>query len=126
MELECSPDLLAEVRQLADHVAGAAQLPDRRRYPVVLAVHEAVVNAMQHGCRFSGKVRIVACLDADGVTFTIADPGPPFALEPSASADLEGRGRGLLLIFAAMDRVDQNPLPDGKEIRLTARLRSGG
>jgi anti-sigma regulatory factor (Ser/Thr protein kinase) len=118
--VELEPDFgrLADARTLVDTVADLAGVSGRTRYMLKLAVHEALVNAMQHGARFAAPVWLTACLDAQTVSFAVGDPGDPFDLEPDHAPGLQDRGRGLLLILSCMDEVTQAPLERGKEVRL--------
>ena len=122
--VELDPELgrLADARRLVDTVADLAAVSDRTRYMLKLAVHEALVNAMQHGARFAAPVWLTACLDAHAVSFAVGDPGGPFDLEPDQQPGLQDRGRGLLLILSCVDEVSQAPLERGKEVRLLKRL----
>jgi len=122
MELSPDPACLADARRFAQRAVDASGLDDRSRYELIVAVHEAVVNAMQHGSSAGQSVRVTSCRDERAVSFTIADRGRDFTLEPSTSPDLEARGRGLTLMFHAVDEISQHQLPDGKEIRMTKWL----
>ena len=124
--IDLEPDLrqLAEARSFVDRVADRAEVSERTRYRLKLAVHEAVVNAMQHGAQFCAPVRLTACLEPHTVSFTVGDPGEPFTLvELDPAPGLHARGRGLILMQSCVDEVAQEPLERGKEIRLTKRLR---
>ena len=122
VELEPELDRLADARTVVDTVADLAGVSERTRYMLKLAVHEALVNAMQHGARFAAPVSLTACLDAHAVSFAVGDPGDPFDLDPGHEPGLQDRGRGLLLMRGGMDEVTQAPLERGKEIRLLKRL----
>ncbi len=119
------PDLaqLGAVRDLVDEVADAGGLESGIRFRLKLAVHEAVVNAIQHGSGFVEPVRLTASLDDDRVCFAVADPGPTFDLATDVPPDLHDRGRGLLLMVKCVDALTQHRLPRGKEIRLVKRFR---
>jgi anti-sigma regulatory factor (Ser/Thr protein kinase) len=123
--VDLEPDLacLADARRLVDRVADIAEVSEQTRYMLKLAVHEAVVNAMQHGAAFAAPVQLSACLDGHTVSFAVGDPGRPFALEAEREPSLHHRGRGLVLMRSCVDEVAQEPLERGKEVRLTKRLR---
>ncbi len=123
LELDSRIARLADARLFAEGVVDAAGLLGTQRYLLVVAVHEAVVNAMLHGSRFETPVRITACLDAEGVSFAVADQGPAFAFPAVATAAPLERGRGLPLMTSGVDEISQQPLAVGKEIRLTKWLR---
>lgn len=122
IDIPPDPRSLAEVRRFTERAMTGTGLDDRSCYEMTVAVHEAVVNAMQHGSDADQPVRVTACRDPRGVSFTIADRGEHFVLEPSTEPDLEARGRGLTLMFHAVDDISQHPRPDGKEIRMTKWL----
>ena len=96
---------------------------------VVLAVHEAMVNASRHG---GGLVRAAASVDRGGVTVEVCDRGRGFEL-PTApdQPDWEAeRGRGLFLIRRLADDVEVTRLGDDVCLllrfgRVTARKRRG-
>ena len=68
---------------------------------VMLAVHEAMINAAHHG---GGIVRVEACLDHDALAILVCDRGPGFVFPASSRAGtspadpLAEGGRGLWLI----------------------------
>jgi len=82
---------------------------------VVIALDEAIVNAIKHGNKYdeSKSVTIVADLSSSEARFTITDQGPGF--DPGAVPDpcapenlLRSSGRGLLLIRNIMDETEYN------------------
>jgi len=122
MEIPADPECLAEARRFAEEATAEAGLPDPGRYLLVVAVHEAVVNAMQHGSRGGGPVRITSCVDARAISFAVADNGEEFPLRPNTSPNLEDCGRGLTLMFHGVDEITERRLHQGKEIRMTKWL----
>lgn len=84
-------------------------------HEVVLALDEAIVNAIKHGNSYDAvkRVTIVVELSQAEARFTIADEGPGFSLhtvpDPCAPENLlRTSGRGLLLIRTIMDDVSYN------------------
>jgi len=82
---------------------------------VMLALDEAIVNAIKHGNKGDTRksVHIIAEFNADGARFSIIDEGAGFdrAQVPDPtdpSRLLETSGRGLLLIRHIMDEVCHN------------------
>jgi anti-sigma regulatory factor (Ser/Thr protein kinase) len=71
---------------------------------VVLALHEAVVNALQHG---DGHVEVELEVRAGRVTATVRDHGGGFdpSLLVAPCPGMEERGRGLYLVAHLMDEV---------------------
>ena len=93
---------------------------------VLMALDEAIVNAIKHGNRGdAGKaVNIVAELSAREACFTVSDEGSGFVREDvpdptDPSRLLEPSGRGLFLINHIMDEVCYNKC--GNEIRMIKR-----
>src|SRR5215213_4768436 len=97
---------------------------------VLIALDEAIVNAVKHGNR-SDPVKVVhitAEFDESGAHFTIRDEGEGFAREKVPDPTdpcrlLEPSGRGLLLINHIMDKVCYNQ--SGNEIQMFKRSLTG-
>jgi serine/threonine-protein kinase RsbW len=79
---------------------------------VVLALDEALANAIRHGCK-GDPTKSVQCIvthDASGLTIVVRDPGPGFEVAKVPNP-LEGdnvfksSGRGVFLINQLMDEV---------------------
>jgi anti-sigma regulatory factor (Ser/Thr protein kinase) len=86
---------------------------------VILAVHEAMVNAQRHG---GGVTRATAGLDGDRVVVEVADRGDGFELPKSpALADVTAeRGRGLFLIRRLS--ADAFVVRSGPEVKLVLKF----
>jgi len=86
---------------------------EEKRHAISLAVHEALANAVVHGCNSdpSKQVRCRLRRDFQGaMVITVTDSGPGFSL--AAVADPKhpdrlyaGNGRGIYLIRQLMDEV---------------------
>lgn len=72
---------------------------------VVLAMHEALVNAQRHA---GGAVAVEAFLDGSTLIIEIFDRGPGFELppHPEAPEPLAERGRGLWLMCRISSRCE--------------------
>lgn len=72
---------------------------------VVLAVHEAMVNAQRHA---GGVTRATLSLDGQAVVVEVRDRGRGFAVpqSPAMPDPAAERGRGLFLIRRLADRAD--------------------
>lgn len=115
------PDLDAFEHALSTALAPFAAGPDVRDQ-VLLALLEAVANALRHGRR-PGRgrgqpVRLDLRVSAGQVTATVTDDGPGF--DPAACPDPRTperlhlpTGRGLLLMRHYMDSVDYTFPPTG-------------
>lgn len=94
---------------------------------VELALHEALANAVRHGCRNdpTKEIQCVVTCDASGdVMIVVRDPGPGFDVatvpNPTESGNLlKTSGRGVFLINQLMDEVRFGD--GGREIRMTKR-----
>jgi serine/threonine-protein kinase RsbW len=85
---------------------------DEEAIDVMVALQEALVNAVLHGCK-NDPSQIVRCsveVDSETVTIMIRDPGEGF--ESAAVTDvsddginLTNHGRGILLMRGLMDEV---------------------
>jgi anti-sigma regulatory factor (Ser/Thr protein kinase) len=86
---------------------------------VILAVHEAMVNAQRHG---GGVTKATAGIDGDRVVVEVSDRGHGFEMpESPAMADVAAeRGRGLLLIRRLSD--DARVVRTGPEVRLVLKF----
>jgi anti-sigma regulatory factor (Ser/Thr protein kinase)/putative methionine-R-sulfoxide reductase with GAF domain len=85
---------------------------------ITLAVSEACSNAVEHAYSPApATFMLEARRSDDGVTLIVRDGGrwrPPRG---------RGRGRGLTIIKAAMDKVEVNTTPNGTEVIMHRRLR---
>jgi anti-sigma regulatory factor (Ser/Thr protein kinase) len=80
---------------------------------VVLALHEALVNAQRHA---GGAVRAEACIDGSSLVLQVRDQGPGFDLDPYVHRPpdpMSERGRGLWLIGQLATAVDVRYHDDG-------------
>jgi serine/threonine-protein kinase RsbW len=82
---------------------------------VVVALDEAIVNAIKHGNGYDPhkRVKVIAEISQEQATFSIEDEGMGFRIEevpdPCAPENLlRPNGRGLLLIRNIMDEVSYN------------------
>ncbi len=115
--VELSPQPTAARRELA-RLLGDARW-DGDADAVVLAVHEAMVNAQRHA---GGVTHVAAGFDGEALVVEIADRGPGFGLPTSCGVpdvDLE-RGRGLFLIQQLAE--DVRVVRAGPEVRLQLRF----
>ena len=86
---------------------------------IILAVHEAVANAVEHAGLGDGDV---ITIEADVVDNTVRVR----VLDSGAWRDRpvdETRGRGLMIIRAVMDHVDLERLTGGTRIEMSRRVR---
>ncbi|KAA9332963.1 ATP-binding protein [Hymenobacter busanensis] len=91
---------------------------------IMVAVTEAVNNAIRHGNKFDKdkNVQLALTVDDNRVTFEVEDQGPGFdftnLLDPTAPENLENPGgRGIFLIRHLADEVEFTN--DGRKVELT-------
>ena len=119
----------------------SSQLPDLRRSvartlgnldqrvlaDVLLALDEAVSNAIRHGSRGGDPVQVSVESDGEWVEMTVRDAGPTPRL-PRLPAEpppvLQTGGRGLWLILQLVDEVRLQRIGDGTRLIMRRRVSS--
>jgi anti-sigma regulatory factor (Ser/Thr protein kinase) len=112
-------DRIAQARhRLRDWLSRVAVEP-RRESDILLAVGEAVTNAIEHGSGgdASKTVSIEAFVRGRSVTATVSDAGQ-WSGDSSASQRSRERGRGLTMINGLADQVKTARTPGGTRITL--------
>lgn len=108
-------------------VINSMDCAEGKEFEVQLGLHEALVNAVEHGCRHdsSKSVQLTVCCDKSrGILMVVRDPGPGFDLD-SIPSPIHGEnifsagGRGIFLINRLMDEVHYTK--GGTEIRMVKR-----
>jgi serine/threonine-protein kinase RsbW len=117
----CLPDLRrAAARTLEDVDEGTVG-------DVLLALDEAVSNAIRHGSAGGEPVRVSVQRDGDWVEMTVRDGGPTPRL-PRLPAEpppvLQTGGRGLWLILQLVDEVRLQRIGEGTSLTLRRRVTS--
>jgi anti-sigma regulatory factor (Ser/Thr protein kinase) len=94
---------------------------------VLLALDEAVSNAIRHGSRGGEQVLVTVESDAEWVEMTVRDGGPTPRL-PRLPAEpppvLHTGGRGLWLILQLVDEVRLQRIEEGTRLTMRRRLTS--
>ena len=94
---------------------------------VLLALDEAVSNAIRHGSRGGEQVLVTVESDAEWVEMTVRDGGPTPRL-PRLPAEpppvLHTGGRGLWLILQLVDEVRLQRIEDGTRLTMRRRVSS--
>jgi serine/threonine-protein kinase RsbW len=110
---------LGAARKFAADAAVAFGLDDGDRYDFVLAVNEAVTNAIRHGDSDErGLIRLSIVADADRLTFAVCDRGT-FVMPVLDGPVNAEHGRGLALMASLVDEVQLEIEPGGTTIRLS-------
>ena len=116
----CLPDLRRSVARTLESVDGGVVAE------VLLALDEAVSNAIRHGSRAGDPVEVTVDSDSEWVEMSVRDGGPTPRL-PRLPAEpppaLQTGGRGLWLILQLVDEVHLQRIGEGT--RLTMRRRVG-
>jgi anti-sigma regulatory factor (Ser/Thr protein kinase) len=117
----CLPDL----RRSAARTLAAVD--DRVLADVLLALDEAVSNAIRHGSRGGEQVLVTVESDDEWVEMTVRDGGPTPRL-PHLPAEpppvLQTGGRGLWLILQLVDEVRLQRIEDGTRLTMRRRVTS--
>lgn len=94
---------------------------------VLLALDEAISNAIRHGSGSGGPVLVSLAHDGEWIEMTIRDGGPTPRLPRLPDAPppaLDTGGRGLWLILQLVDEVRMRRVGDGTELTLRRRAAS--
>jgi anti-sigma regulatory factor (Ser/Thr protein kinase) len=94
---------------------------------VLLALDEAVSNAIRHGSRAGDPVEVSVASDSEWVEMSVRDGGPTPRL-PRLPAEpppaLETGGRGLWLILQLVDEVRLQRIGEGTQLVMRRRVGS--
>lgn len=113
---------LAEVRAWVAAAAAEFGFGRDERYSLVLAVNEAVANAIQHGSGSTGdEVRIALVRNGDALVCDVLDTGE-FAAAGRAAGEEDEGGRGLEIVALTMDTLEMRRDARGSLLRFSKRL----
>ena len=94
---------------------------------ILLALDEAVSNAIRHGSQGGEPVRVSVASDGEWVEMSVHDSGPTTRL-PRLPAEpppvLQTGGRGLWLILQLVDEVRLQRIEDGTRLMMRRRVTS--
>ena len=99
---------------------------------VELALDEALINAIRHGCGNDPSKQVQCCVtfdEAGELVVVVKDPGPGFKVEAvpnplEGDGLLKGSGRGVFLINQLMDTVEYTD--EGRKVLMRKRLDEAG
>ena len=94
---------------------------------VLLALDEAVSNAIRHGSRGGEQVQVTVESDEEWVEMTVRDGGPTPRLPHLPAGPppvLQTGGRGLWLILQLVDEVRLQRIEDGTRLTMRRRVTS--
>lgn len=110
---------LAAARRYAADGAEAFGFDPDSCFEFVVAVNEAVTNAIRHGASDEqGRIHLSIVADADRLTFAVRDRGK-FVLPSRDRATSSENGRGLALMASLVDEVQLEIEPRSTTVRLS-------
>jgi serine/threonine-protein kinase RsbW len=128
LRLASIPKNITQVEGFLKRVQAHVALDEIQFHKVMVALTEAVNNAIVHGngANPSKKVRVLCDITPEALHLRVLDQGAGF--DP-ASVDsplkeenlLRESGRGIFLMRTLMDRVTFSPHPDGMEVHMVLR-----
>lgn len=129
LEIESNPNNLITVEEFVNYFCKELNLDESKLSGLLLAVTEAVTNAIIHAnkCDETKKVQMNVVKDGGKLTITIKDEGKGF--DPSKVPDptspenlLKDSGRGLYLMKIYTDELKYNVTPTGTETILIVNI----
>lgn len=112
---------LQRARAYADQAAASFGFGEAERFEFVLAVNEAVTNAIRHGTADeAGTINLCVAADGDCLTLDVSDRGP-FVAPAAEDERMPDHGRGFALMAKLVDEVDVRVGPQGTTVRLGKR-----
>jgi|SRR5271166_2503417 len=107
------PAAIAAVTDSISDKLAQLHVPGDKRFEIVLAVQEALANAVVHGCKNDSSKEVycrLECHSSGRILITVTDPGQGFQPEhlsnPKHTDNLYAdHGRGVYLIRELMDEV---------------------
>ncbi len=119
-EASLPPDL-ARLRGLRDQLGtwlDSVGASGEQRDAVVLAIHEAAANAIEHA---NGQVTVRGARDRDRLLLVVSNTGPWDGPRPSAV----GRGGGLTLMHALMSNIEIHTQAERTTVRMRLDVAEG-
>jgi len=130
LEIPASVERLEPLEERVARLLRARGVGEDDAYVACAALHEALLNAVVHGCGCDPNCRVALALGlaADRLTLLVFDPGPGFEPrqlpDPLADENLaRGGGRGVFFMRRLADGVSfRFPRRGGTAVRLVKRL----
>ncbi|HRF14916.1 MAG TPA: ATP-binding protein [Bacteroidia bacterium] len=112
IQIESKPESIHIIERLVDDLKGEYNIHEDAYGNILVAVTEAVNNAIQHGNKYNPnlKVKISYEVESDTISFVITDQGKGFDYynlpDPTAPENLEKpTGRGVFLMKHLADQI---------------------
>jgi serine/threonine-protein kinase RsbW len=130
IEIDSKLNSISEVEALIDNVCEELKLNEDHYGNILIAVTEAVNNAIIHGNKYSDqkKVKVDVLRENGKVKFTVSDQGDGFDFtnlpDPTAPENLEKPdGRGIFLMKNLSDEVVFES--NGSKVNITFAMANG-
>jgi anti-sigma regulatory factor (Ser/Thr protein kinase) len=125
IELENEPSCLSTARTFVGDFLNEVGVNENDSFGILLALNEAVANALKHGRQGKRDKITLRCDRADDeLRFAVEDNGPGFDFDEEMTDlpdPLEASGRGLYLMSELMDRVEVRSSGRGTTVLLCSR-----
>lgn len=129
LEINSDPNKLPLVEEFLEEISAGAKIEKAQLNNLLLAVNEAISNAMIHGNKASldKKVSVKVEIDESSLRVYIKDEGKGFNPEeipdPTSPENIfRDSGRGLYIMKSCMDEVSYNFTAEGTELVLSMKL----
>jgi anti-sigma regulatory factor (Ser/Thr protein kinase) len=112
-------------RRWVEQLAAESGLRDGGLFEFVLAVGEALANAVRHGSPHGGQNQVTVLFSRlpGGVSVEVRDEGGGFVSSPLCPPDvLAGAGRGITFMRRMSDELEFECGPAGTRVRLVKHL----
>jgi serine/threonine-protein kinase RsbW len=127
--LKTDKTAISRIEPILDRFKKTFGVPDEKFYNIMIAVSEAINNAINHGNQFDPEKNVFFELDADEdkITIKVKDEGEGFDLDNVADCTdpenlLKSSGRGVYLIRELMHDVDFD-ISNGTQVEMTFFLK---
>lgn len=105
---------IAGLADAADAALARCEIPEQKRLEIGLALHEALANAIVHGCNNDASKQVhcrCSCDVNQRILIVVTDPGPGFPTEALPDPKTENNvysdhGRGVYLMRQMMDDLE--------------------
>ena len=117
-------DEIPRARELASRISIDLRLDVEQRFQLKIALHEAVANAVVHGCRHpQDRVDVHARTEGEWLVVDIVDPGGTYESSAGSRDDpFAPGGRGNVLLEATTDGMSVDARPGRTCLRFWKRL----
>jgi serine/threonine-protein kinase RsbW len=131
LRIPASPELLEQVYEWIRGQLHESKVPEHRQYEILLAVGEAVTNAIRHGSNNDPTkfVEIEIAVSDEVLTIIVADEGEGFdhtiLPDPTQGENLyKPSGRGVYLLKSLADEIIFHRSAVGMTVQAAFRLRA--